>query len=233
MGIKLTIIIVIKDNLMGFELTYNSLLEYGYVNCNDIEILVVDSSRVRINQNLYAINYYFVPPSGVFSAMNHGMQKAKGNYVYFLNSSDQILYFKDKLLNDINKKSDVFYFNIESSNRFEYPLPLSFLKLGEIPFSHQGVIVNRHLCAFSKNLKNVADMELFLKLYKANKQFTYVNALLARIAPMKFARKYRIRQATETYKVLLAQGLILFVILRFFMSIIDKKMFRPNYIEKL
>jgi len=227
-----TIVTVIKDDLNGFLKTYNSV-EPG-LSQNLYSYIVVDSS-IDNSIDIYCRNkanttYIHIPPNGIFNAMNEAVKYIDPNaYVYFLNSGDTLLPgFYSFLDNMLHKQNfDVIYGNLEISGRNEVPLPLEFLKLGELPFSHQSVFTKSKLVYFDERLRNVADMDLFLKLYIKDASFMYFNETPARVAEMNCS-KNRFLQWRETYTVLLKNRKFLSIIFRFFLSVFHKKIFSPN-----
>lgn len=91
----LSVITVVKDDRTGFEATRTSLLAQQVAG---VEHVVVDGStdRFEIPTVLDATAgsgpptaYSWVPPSGVYTAMNAGIQAASGEYVYFANAGDR------------------------------------------------------------------------------------------------------------------------------------------------
>jgi len=89
----ITVVTVVKDDPEGLTRTYSSLA----VDTNDgVEYLVVDSSsdRTAVDQVLEESGLQprvqWMPPEGIYRAMNKGLALASGTYVYFLNAGDEI-----------------------------------------------------------------------------------------------------------------------------------------------
>lgn len=113
--ILLTIITVIKEENERLKLTLNSL-EDLYRNCN-FEYLVIEKITKNVNldisyllkTNKY-IKYFNDDEShnGVYNAMNMGIDKAKGEYILFLNAGDKLLFTVEeltKIIVNIKKKA--------------------------------------------------------------------------------------------------------------------------------
>ena len=102
----LTVITVVKDDLDGFTRTLRSL---SAQDLSGVEYVVVDSStdRREIPDALASALAFapdgtgasgaarsgsvtWVPPAGVYAAMNTGMSLASGDYLYFLNAGDEL-----------------------------------------------------------------------------------------------------------------------------------------------
>ena len=88
---RLTIITVVKDDLAGLEATLASaqtLSKYSY------EHWVIDgSSRPEIREYLSKtgeVHWISEPDTGIFDAMNKGLERANGDFVLFLNAGDII-----------------------------------------------------------------------------------------------------------------------------------------------
>ena len=81
----LTIVTVVKDDPEGFARTRASVTPHLG---DDIEWLVVDSSTHRVDAP--EATYNWTPPAGIYAAMNDGLARATGEYIYFLNAGDVI-----------------------------------------------------------------------------------------------------------------------------------------------
>ena len=87
----LSIVSVVKDDPGGLARTIDSIIEQNY---SGVEVIVVDSSNPPVDlcagssSNNLEIRCVWVEPSGVYPAMNKGLQEAKGEYIYFLNAGD-------------------------------------------------------------------------------------------------------------------------------------------------
>lgn len=229
---NLTVATVVKDSLDDFICTLKSV-ELSRKSASDcFEYLVIDSSCDDAIKNLCKnycwVKYFYVKPSGIFNAMNNAACFSDTEYIYYLNAGDELNEkFCDDVRQHLDKSYDVIYANLGISMYVEHPLPLAFILVGEIPFSHQSVITKVNLVNFRKSLRNVADMDLYLKLFIEGRCFCYIDCVFARVAPMKMS-KNRVRQRYETYCVLLSRGLIFGAFCRFFLSIFNKKLFSPN-----
>jgi hypothetical protein len=228
----LTIATVVKDSQDDFFQTLKSVESSRNSDSDCFEYLVVDSSGDDNIKDLCKhyewVKYFYVQPSGIFDAMNNAARLSENGYIYYLNAGDELsVNFSNDVRQHLDKDYDVIYANLGISMYVEHPLPLAFILLGEIPFSHQSVITKVGLVDFKTTLRNVADMDMYLKLHLEGRVFHYIDCIIARVAPMKMS-KYRFRQRFETYYVLLSRGLILSAFCRAILSIINKKIFRPN-----
>ena len=91
---KLSIITINLNNREGLKKTFESVSVQTF---KDFEYIVIDGgstdgSRELIEKNADRFAYWVSEPdSGVYNAMNKGIQKAKGDYVLFLNSGDFLI----------------------------------------------------------------------------------------------------------------------------------------------
>lgn len=97
----LTVITVVKDDADGLSRTVDSVRRQ---NLSDVEYVVIDSSVDRgsvpaiLDRAGIASCIVWTEPAGIYPAMNVGLAKASGTYVYFANAGDEIA---DGALDDI------------------------------------------------------------------------------------------------------------------------------------
>lgn len=102
---KISIITVNKNNAEGLRNTISSI---KLQNRNLIEFIIVDGesiddSLIVINQNRDIIDHLISEPdSGIYDAMNKGLEIATGEYLIFLNSGD--IFYDSNVLNNFVKK---------------------------------------------------------------------------------------------------------------------------------
>jgi glycosyltransferase involved in cell wall biosynthesis len=179
---RLTIVTVVKDDDDGFRRTLNSVLAQDLV---DVEFLVVDSSaQPRINQESLAkadigYMYEWLVPEGIYPAMNSALERATGEYVYFLNAGDQ---FHDAnavaTIKSLLSTQPEWCFGrvrfISPDGQFVTPKPIDYAREQSSQFArglfpaHQGTIARRELLSslggFDTRYRIAADYALFLKL---------------------------------------------------------------------
>jgi glycosyltransferase involved in cell wall biosynthesis len=104
-SIWLTIVTVVKDDQAGLERSARSL---SVQNRAGVEYLVIDSSAdasssagVLEESGISSSSIQWCEPRGIYSAMNFGLELARGKYVYFLNAGET---FRDStVLEDLNR----------------------------------------------------------------------------------------------------------------------------------
>lgn len=93
---KISIITVVFNSGIKLRDTLDSVCNQNY---NDYEVLIIDGQSTdntleiaRSYENIIGnLRIYSEPDKGIYDAMNKGIQKAQGDYMYFLNAGD-VLY---------------------------------------------------------------------------------------------------------------------------------------------
>jgi glycosyltransferase involved in cell wall biosynthesis len=189
--VNLSIITINKNNVLGLEKTFNSVR--SQINKN-FEYIVIDGGSLDksielIQKNESLFSYWISEDdSGIYNAMNKGINKASGKYCLFLNSGD---YLASENISEIfiknNFDSDVVYGNllVIKDNKLEGKIigkeKLSFMDLYlSNVIKHQSSFIKKEMLIkhglYNENLKIVADWEFFLKTIgygKAN--YKYLN----------------------------------------------------------
>jgi len=179
---KLTVITVNLNNANGLLRTIHSVLSQTFSNIQFIVIdgVSTDGSVDIIKSNESKIDYWISEKdSGVYSAMNKGILKAKGEYLIFLNSGDS---FID---NDIvrrvfaeNNTSDIIYGHAETPvgiRRYPEKLDISFLARKSL--NHQATFISKNLFdtigLYDEKNRFESDWEFFMRAILINKCSTY------------------------------------------------------------
>lgn len=180
----LSIVTVVKDDPVGFEATARSLGD----GIDGIEWVVIDSSsdaeriqrRFEASTLAAAGQYAWVPPAGIYPAMNEGLARSSGRYVLFLNAGDR-MHGLDSLVavRDVISQQDPAW--LYGQVRFAYadgtsvtPEPFDYavekrrhFRRGRFP-AHQGTFAHagtlRALGGFDTSYAIVADYAVFLRL---------------------------------------------------------------------
>ena len=175
---KLTVITINLNNSPGLENSINSFISQRRESLIKLEYIVVDGNSS--DNSIDIINRYenyidvliIESDKGIFDAMNKGILKSSGDYVYFLNSGD-VFYDEnvlDKICNIIIPGiGDVIFVGLVS---IHYKgIDLGKANLGPwIP--HQGAfvpceIMKSHL--FNANYKVFGDLDLWTRLKSSGK----------------------------------------------------------------
>lgn len=194
---KFSIITINFNNAKGLEKTITSVVNQTFKN---YEYIVIDggssdASKQVILQYEKQLTYWVSEPdNGIYHAMNKAIEKAKGEYLLFLNSED--LLFDNNTLakvdNDITEEAkDLYYGNVlyvqpgKKEKTLVYPEKLNFGFFFSQTISHQGTFIKKSLFdtvgLYNEQNKIVSDWEFFiLALYKHNASYKYLNYVLAR-----------------------------------------------------
>lgn len=190
----LSIITINYNNKDGLNQTINSVLNQTYTG---FEYIIIDGGSTDgsvdiITYHSKKITYWISEKDqGIYNAINKGIDIAKNDYVFFLNSGD-LLYNSEVLEKAINQLSgeDIIYGNLLISTPKKkwlktYPSNLSFtyFLIDSLPHSG-GVFILRksfreNLMFYDNSLKIVADWKWFIiALFKENYSYKYLNEII-------------------------------------------------------
>jgi len=171
---KLSIITINLNNREGLVKTIKSVLDQSFT---DFEFIIIDGGSKDgsidiIKQYSNRITCWISEPdSGVYNAMNKGINLAHGEYLQFLNSGDWL--YTNTVLEkvfELNRTEDIVYGDaaiLEHENELVVKYP-SFLHLGylyDAGICHQATFIKRMLfdqMRYNESLKVVADWEFLL-----------------------------------------------------------------------
>lgn len=161
----------IEDTLQSIELLPEDVK-------NKIEVVVVDGAstdetlaRVNCYKNI-DIHISSEPDSGIYDAMNKGVQIASAEYLCFLGADDRIL--PEAFARAINviikvpEKIMLYYANVINDAGVTFYSAFSRKLFFRNTVHHQGAFYHQsvfHLNNYNKKLKYYADYDLNLKLY--------------------------------------------------------------------
>lgn len=178
--LKFSIITVVKNNAIEIEKTLNSLHSQKFKN---YEHIIIDGNshdgtseiiKKKINSK---IKYYREPDSGIYDAINKGIDFSRGEYVGLLHAGD--FFSSENILSEINrhiKKYDIFFGNIiffdKKINILRYwkksLINLSLYNAYKIP--HTGMFVKKRIFEevgnYNVNYKISSDTDFILRLSK-------------------------------------------------------------------
>jgi glycosyltransferase involved in cell wall biosynthesis len=177
----LTVVTVVKDDPSGLQDTVDSLASG---DLSGVEHIVVDGSQEALQfHNLTHAAVVREPPVGIYPAMNVGLSRASGAFVWFLNAGD--LVSDQEVLGRVRREVDgaVWAYGpvvIESSNGTTVETPAwdyeterrHYFARGHFP-PHQGTFVfadtARAFGGFDTSYRICADYALSLRLSKISK----------------------------------------------------------------
>ncbi|MDY2587169.1 glycosyltransferase family 2 protein [Winogradskyella aquimaris] len=183
----LSIITINYNNADGLKKTMDSVRDQSW---QEFEHIVIDGNSTDksleiIKSYTYKnLNWISEPDTGIYNAMNKGIDRAHGKYLLFLNSGD-FLEHKNVLSTVLNfltlEKSIIsgdIIFKKENSQRLrQHPEKMSFSYLIGNAISHPSTFIKQDLFEtygkYDENLKIVSDWAFFLKVLGLNDE-TYI-----------------------------------------------------------
>ncbi len=172
----LSIITINLNNAAGLEKTIQSVISQTN---KEFEYIVIDGASTDgsveiIKKYSSGINYWVSESdTGIYNAMNKGIQKAQGNYCLFLNSGDYLVSSTtlQDVFNEISNTAaaDIFYSDCIKSDDsiYIYPDNITINDIIKIGISHQNTLIKRSLFLehsfYNEKLRIASDLEYFLK----------------------------------------------------------------------
>jgi glycosyltransferase involved in cell wall biosynthesis len=173
---KLSIITINLNNAAGLQKTFDSVFQQSF---KDFEYIIMDGSstdgsKELIEKNADKLSYWVSEKdSGVYHAMNKCIEKAKGDYLLFLNSGDHLINkgILEEVSNELNGTGIIYgnIFLIESATKSWtgiYPDTLNFQHFVDGSLPHPCSFIKRTLFEkvgyYDESLKIVADWKFFM-----------------------------------------------------------------------
>ncbi|WP_431217438.1 glycosyltransferase [Puia sp. P3] len=177
------------------------MLRQDYRN---FEVLIMDggsddtTATIAHESGDNRIRFISEPDKGIYDAMNKGIAAARGEWLFFLGSDDQL--YDTKTLSSIFGKTghddaDMLYGDVVSpSYKGRYDGQFDYPKLLLRNISHQAIFYRRSLFdafgAYNLRYKGYADWDLNIRLFAANDspdgprvRIKYIDAIVARFGP--------------------------------------------------
>lgn len=215
----ITIVTAVYNGAIALEETILSVINQTYLN---IEYIVIDGKSTDktidiIKKYNEKIDYWISEPdNGIYNAMNKGLAKASGDWVFFLNVGDN--FESNSVIENIpfqKAQEDVAFivghvfvrmFNGVYPASFEtVPFYLNPQKYKNMGFSHQGVFVRTQLVkhiGFDEHFKLCADYDMLVKLVERKYKGMQVNLPIAIIEGRDGASQRKaILQFNETVEI--------------------------------
>ena len=184
----LSIITVVKDDALGFTETRDSIINaIQTLNpgaATRIEWRIVDSSLNRNEIPQLAAHaptpteIIWTPPRGIYPAMNDGLHRAAGTYVYFLNAGDVLEEHALTAIYEATRNQPIWIYGQvrfrDRAGKAITPPPFNYAKERALCFArgrfppHQGIVAQtvtvQELGGFDTTYVVAADYNLMLKL---------------------------------------------------------------------
>ena len=186
--VKFSIVTVCLNSGKTIKRCLDSVSNQTY---KDFEHIIIDG--LSIDNTLQAVKDYKVsicisePDSGIYDAMNKGINLANGEYVLFLNSDDELLpdflLESNKLLDGQDFLSSSINMCFEKENKKWKTKPINKTDfIWRMPIPHAGLIVKRDVInsigSLDLNFKITSDFDFVIKLLKKKYIGVYNNNCL-------------------------------------------------------
>lgn len=196
---KLSIITITRNDLDGLQETVRSV---GAQSNTDFEYIVIEGAGtdgaaewLQTRQAEFCVagrqmRIVSEPDTGIYNAMNKGLQMAKGEYCLFLNSGDGLADVRvvEQVI-PLLQGADVYYADAifctggQTINRV-YPDRLSLDFFYEDSLCHQAVFyrssVLRAIGGYDETYRLIADWGMNVRLLRANRRFVHIPLIVAR-----------------------------------------------------
>ena len=170
---RLSIITINFNNIAGLKETIKSVIAQTDL---DFEYIIIDGASTDgsvdvIKENVANISYWVSEPdTGIYNAMNKGVQAAHGDYCLFLNSGDILIdkYVIERVLS--NKfAADIVSGNIKCTNgtmtKAPHKVSMKTFIVGSLP--HQATLIKRDLLLknpYDERFKIGGDWRFFIQV---------------------------------------------------------------------
>lgn len=176
---KITVITICYNDLVGLKKTVESVLKQDYRN---VEYIIVDGAStdgsVDYLQSISEVLDTLIsePDRGIYHAMNKGIALATGEYIIFMNAGD--IFSRENVLSEVidsGISADFVYGNAYFNYGLEnvlvsYPNQLTFSFLMTSALSHQSLFTKKSVfekCGmYQEKYKLVADWEHYFRIFK-------------------------------------------------------------------
>ncbi|MCJ0741718.1 glycosyltransferase family 2 protein [Pedobacter montanisoli] len=213
---KLSVITIVYNNVKDIERTMLSVLNQTYPN---IEYIVIDGASndgtpEKIAQYKDKLACFISEPDkGIYDAMNKGLALAKGDYVLFMNSGDEI-YDSHTVENVFNSapSGDIYYGETEmydedwhslGQRRHEAPEQFNWqsFKYG-MNISHQAIYVKRSLAEpYDLKYKYSSDIDWIIKAAKKSSNIVNTHQYVAKYLVGGMSKKKHWESLKERFKI--------------------------------
>ena len=182
---RVSVIIVTFNAAAHLQNCLDSIYRQTYA---DIEIVIIDGKSTDgtigiIESNAGKIHFWLSEQDeGIYDAMNKGVKRATGDWLYFLGADDELLPGFSAMVAELKDPSAIYYGNVfaEGAKRNGFLSKYRFAKIG---LYHQAMIFPKAVFKkykYDTRYKISADYALTLKLYgDKNFHFVYIDHTLA------------------------------------------------------
>ncbi len=195
---KVTVVTVCYNAEKTIEDTVKSVLAQTYKNLEyliidgasaDATLQIVEDYRPLFAEKGIAFRVISEKDSGIYNAMNKGIEKASGEWILFMNADD--CFYDGEVINDIFQSSSyegyaaVYGDGHRADQKGSYYTgaePIDILPK-KMPFIHQAVFTRKAVCQkyrFDETYQLCADYDMFFRMYADGMRFCRVRRIVCR-----------------------------------------------------
>lgn len=172
---KLSVITINFNNREGLLKTINSVIKQKYKN---FEYIIIDGGSTDgslqiIESNRQYIDYWVSEhDSGIYNAMNKGIEVAQGEYCIFMNSGD--VFYSDAVTQDVDpylQGEDVLTGDMMCKTLYHAPVDVTLKTFYTYTLPHQASFIKtsvQRMYKYDEGLKIVSDWKFFLQVLILN-----------------------------------------------------------------
>lgn len=189
---KLSIVTINYNNSLGLSSTIESVINQKW---KEYEFIIIDGGSTDNSVEVIKIYERYISfwvseaDAGIYSAMNKGIAKAKGEYLLMLNSGDRLadVDVLSRIFNEqTHQFADIIYGNVKWLKEDElhlitcFPPVLTFQFFWYRSLAHQATFIKKSvhdvIGLYDEELKFCSDWKLFLlAICKFNLTYTHIN----------------------------------------------------------
>ncbi|WP_348723433.1 glycosyltransferase family 2 protein [Tenacibaculum sp. 190524A05c] len=214
---KVSIIIPSYNNLDQLK---NCLQSIQNQNFENFEVWIIDGASTDGTQEYLKtlgprFNYISEKDSGIYDAMNTGIKKSVGEWLYFLGSDDR--FSNDSVLEEVfstkcDEEIQILVGNIEYSKGLRFQSEFSSKLWCKNTVHHQSVFYKKELfqqLKYNLNYNVLADYDVNLKLFRKKVSFRKVETTIAICGEDGVSKKYNWNLYKEEINLKVSQAGIL------------------------
>lgn len=213
----ISVITVVYNSVSTLERTILSILGQTYSN---VEYIIIDGGSIDGTKDLiqkYACRiskWVSEPDKGLYDAMNKGINLSTGDYLWFINSGDEIA-APDVIerIMAISTSADIYYGetvvvdtagDVLGNRRLKPPLNLNWKHFSKgMLVSHQSVIIKKEICNYyNTSFRFSADFEWVLSALKKSTKTVNTQMVISVFLEGGLTRKNIIPGLKERFKIM-------------------------------
>lgn len=205
-----TLATVTLNNLQGLEKTWNSIQSQS---CEDFEWLVQDGASSDESLNFLkntTADIQSANDNGIYDAMNKLIERAKGDYILFLNAGDTLASAETLsiIAGELNKKTQFIYgdsLEEDEAGQTYFKSARDHKKIALGMFTHhQAMLYRRDAIAdlkYNEDYKIAADYDFTIRFLQKAKTVHYINEPICIFEPEGISQQQSHLGRTEQFKI--------------------------------